>query len=1330
VIRTGDGEDTIQAGRGNDTVTSNGGNDSLFGGSGNDILTGGIGDDRLDGGLGNDQLAGEDGNDTLDGGAGDDRLNSGPGSDTFVFGLGSGMDTVDAGGAGAGDTVQLLGEVTPSNLLLERNGNNLIFTIADMTDRLSFTNFYSAAANQFEKLTFADGTLWDRATTLSQVRLITGNEQDNSLQGTASAETLSGLGGEDDIRGGAGNDVLLGGTGDDYVDGEAGDDVLDGGPGRDFIYGGDVNFLDSEGNDTLRFGYGDGIDQVMDFGFEPGEIDTIQMDAGVNPGQVSVTRDGSNIFLSLNGSDQVWLNSFYSSSQFFDNNGISVEFEDGTVWDSVTLWEMTRTVSGTEGADSLRGFSFFYVDEVLEGKGGNDRLEGRRGVDILRGGTGADTYVFSLGDKQDVIEDVPGEGNRVLLSDVLDAADLTWFYDQTMLGFAYGSYGDEIRLAGFDSANALASLGVETVEFADGTTVTLPTLLAGQTIEVAGTDQSEMLLGTNLKDRITGDLGNDTFRGGAGHDTYVFNLGDGIDTIYDEVAAGGTNQLLFGAGISIDDLTFVQSGTTLTITVSSNGDRILLEDFDPLNQDGSLVVSTLTFADGSSVNLVDLFPPNHAPTVAMPLADRSVPEDTQFSLTVPSHTFADEDAGDVLALSASLADGSALPTWLNFDAPTATFSGTPDDAEVGSLDLKVTATDQENESISDVFTVSITNVNEAPTVTASLADHAALEDTAFSFTVPAFTFVDVDQMHGDTLTYSASLTGGGGLPAWLSFDPLTHTFNGTPGNTDVGTLTIGITAIDAGNLSASDTFTLAVTNTNDAPTVATPLPDQTAAEDSTFAFTVPHTTFADLDQIHGDMLTYGATLAHGNPLPAWLSFDPITQTFSGTPGAGDAGNLQIAATATDSSNIGISDTFFLAISGPLPKTLVGTAGNDVLTGGRGDDTLTGLAGNDTLNGGQGHDLLDGGTDTDTMRGGTGDDTFVVDNVGDVVTELTNEGTDTVQSSITYTLGANVENLTVTGTSAIKGTGNSLDNVLTGNSAANVLTGGAGNDTYLVGAGDTVVENLNGGTDTVQSAVTWTLGSNVENLTLMGTANLNGTGSSANNVLIGNSGNNILGGGSGNDTVDGGAGNDSLLGGSGNDQVFGGLGGDQLNAGSGYDVLNGGDGTDTLDGGSGDDQLFGEAGNDALTGGSGADQLTGGSGTDTLTGGSGNDLYNYSRGDGQDTLIDADPFPGNQDRALFGATINPLDLVISRQANNLRLAIHGSSDQITVQNWYVDASNHIETVQAGNGQALLSTQVDQLIQAMAGFTQQTGLTWDQAIDERPQDVQTVLAASWQ
>ncbi|MCO7256600.1 putative Ig domain-containing protein, partial [Dickeya oryzae] len=126
-----------------------------------------------------------------------------------------------------------------------------------------------------------------------------------------------------------------------------------------------------------------------------------------------------------------------------------------------------------------------------------------------------------------------------------------------------------------------------------------------------------------------------------------------------------------------------------------------------------------------------------------------------------------------------------------------------------------------------------------------------------------------------------------------------RTFSGTPGNGDVGNLTIRVTATDGSNASVSTTFGLVVTNVNDAPVVSGALGAQTAAQNSGFNFTVPAGTFTDPDT--GDTLTLSATQADGSALPGWLSFNPTTRTFSGTPGNGDVGNLTIRVTATDGS---------------------------------------------------------------------------------------------------------------------------------------------------------------------------------------------------------------------------------------------------------------------------------------------------------------------------------------------------------------------------------------------------------------------------------------------
>ncbi|HSD36510.1 MAG TPA: putative Ig domain-containing protein [Rhodocyclaceae bacterium] len=320
----------------------------------------------------------------------------------------------------------------------------------------------------------------------------------------------------------------------------------------------------------------------------------------------------------------------------------------------------------------------------------------------------------------------------------------------------------------------------------------------------------------------------------------------------------------------------------------------------PTNADVGDVDITVTATDGSGAAVSDVFRitvanVNDAPTLDNALTDQAATEDTPFSFTFLANTFGDVDAGDTLSYATS-----SLPTWLSFDAATRTFSGTPTNADVGYVDITVTATDGSGAAVSDVFRITVANVNDAPTLDNALADQDATEDTPFSFTVPANTFGDMDA--GDTLSYAAS-----SLPTWLSFDAATRTFSGTPTNADVGYVDITVTATDGAGAPVSNAFRITVVNVNEAPTVANLIPDRTATEDALFSFTVPANTFGDVDA--GDTLSYTTS-----SLPTWLSFDAATRTFSGTPSDADVGYIDITVTATDGSGLSASDVFRITVA--------------------------------------------------------------------------------------------------------------------------------------------------------------------------------------------------------------------------------------------------------------------------------------------------------------------------------------------------------------------------------------------------------------------------------
>jgi len=434
------------------------------------------------------------------------------------------------------------------------------------------------------------------------------------------------------------------------------------------------------------------------------------------------------------------------------------------------------------------------------------------------------------------------------------------------------------------------------------------------------------------------------------------------------------------------------------------------------------------------------------------------------------------------------------------------------------------------------------------------------------------------------------------------------------------------------------------------------------------------------------------------------SFDPIAPFFKTIWDAGGTDTISVS-NFTLSCEIDLTPGNYSSLRIPPPHD---TGGATVTYDGTNNlgiaygaiiENATGGSGNDTLTGNSAANILNGGAGVDTLIGGMGNDTYYVDNGGDIVTETNTLATeiDTVLSRVTWTLGANLERLTLTGTAAINGTGNGLANTLAGNSAANILNGGAGGDTLNGGAGNDTLNGeegsdiLNGGAgadimfgglgndtyyvdnggdivtetntsateiDTVLSRVSRILGANLENLTLTGTAAINGTGNELANTLAGNSAVNILNGGAGDDTLNGGAGNDTLNGGAGSDILKGGEGVDTMVGGLGNDTyyvdnvgdiiketrtqspeidtvlsnvsrtleanlenltlvgslaINGiGNGLDnTLLGNNAANFFNGAAGADILKGGAGNDTLSGGLGNDSLTGGTGKDVFVFN-----------------------------------------------------------------------------------------------------------------------
>uniref|UniRef100_UPI001681D5B6 beta strand repeat-containing protein n=1 Tax=unclassified Calothrix TaxID=2619626 RepID=UPI001681D5B6 len=685
---------------------------------------------------------------------------------------------------------------------------------------------------------------------------------------------------------------------------------------------------------------------------------------------------------------------------------------------------------------------------------------------------------------------------------------------------------------------------------------------------------------------------------------------------------------------------------------------------------------------------------NDAPTGVASASLENGTEDIAYAINVSDLLlgFSDVD-GDNLAVANLTATNGTISN--NNDG---TYTFEPNDNFNGTVNLTYNVVDGNGGTVAASQSFNLSAVNDAPTGVASATLENGTEDENYTIKVSdllqGFNDVDANSLSVANLSATNGILKDNGNSNYI-FEP-NNNFNGRVN------LTYNVVDGNGGTVAATQFFNLAAVN--DAPIARNDTFTNTNVQNPNIEISAATLLSNDSDVDVTDVLSIisfsqpsQGTLVNSNgayiytPVTGYFGSDSFTYTISdvlgltstatvnltinpnfnvinGTSGAdnltgttqrdmisGLQGNDTISGLdnndllsgndGDDSLTGGSGNDSLFGDAGN--DSLVGSSGNDTLVGGDGNDSLVGSSGNDTLVGGDGNDRLDGGTGNDILDGGTGNDNYTVDSINDVLIEALDAGTDLVNSSVTWTLSENVENLTLSGSSAINGTGNNLNNLITGNSAANSLSGADGNDT-LVGSGgndnlvggdgndsldggtgsdtlvgglgndnytvdsinDVVIEGVDAGTDLVNSSITWTLGNNLENLTLTVSSAINGTGNNLNNFIRGGTGANVLSGGDGEDTIDGNSGNDNLSGGVGNDSLLG---------NSGNDTLSGDNGDDRLDGGSGNDTLFGGEGNDFLDGGSNQDSLIGGLGDDTYVVNSSTDVITEELDAGTDLV---------------------------------------------------------------------------------------------------------------
>ncbi|BAY61807.1 peptidase-like protein [Calothrix brevissima NIES-22] len=677
------------------------------------------------------------------------------------------------------------------------------------------------------------------------------------------------------------------------------------------------------------------------------------------------------------------------------------------------------------------------------------------------------------------------------------------------------------------------------------------------------------------------------------------------------------------------------------VNASIDGNNLVLA-YQP-NQFGTAAITISGTSNGKTVNntfTVNVAPVDDAPIVANSIADVVVtPNSTNTIIDLSSiFTDIDNEPSEIIKTIAVNTNNNLVNA--SIDGNNLVLAYQPN--QVGTAAITISGTSN-GKTVDDTFTVNVAPVDNPPTVAKPIVNVNTSEDAPNTIIDLSQVFTDVDndvnaiiktiQANSNSSLVNASIINNDLI---LAYQP-----------NQFGTAAITIRGTSNGK-SVDNSFTVNVAPVDDAPIVANPITDVVVNQDSANTTINLSSVFTDIDNAANTIIktiqaNNNSSLVNATIIDNVLTLQYLRNQF-GTAQVTIRGNSN-GLTVDNTFNINVKPVGNIINGTDLNNTIAGTSARDIINGFAGDDSLDGKAGNDVIYGGDGNDTLIGGTGNDILYGGAGNDKYTVDSIGDVIFENVDSGIDIVSASVSYTLADNIENLTLTGTSAINGVGNNLDNILTGNAANNTLIGnggndslnggagddilygddgndtliggigndtlygGVGNDSYTVDSvGDVIIENANSGIDIVNASVSYTLLDNVENLTLTGTLAIDGVGNNLNNILTGNAANNILFGNGGNDTLNGGAGDDVLYGGDGDDQFKAGAGNDILYGDLGNDLLDGQDGNDTLYGGKGNDKLLGNIGIDTLIGVDPNSTLAGAGEIDTLTGGTEADLF--------------------------------------------------------------------------------------------------------------------------